>query len=116
MKISAGIFWYVGRYEASKLGTAGLRFRKWKVEIFDFLEQKNIFQVKSIRYKVTLLYQFLFLKELLAIENQTYSTKVKKSKNRPNSLYLHGVQGALVDCTGEIPFTPLLVYVINGRI
>ena len=45
-------------------------------------------------YEVTLLYPFLFLKELLAIENQTYSTKVKKSKNRPNSL--HGVQGELL--------------------
>ena len=53
-----------------------------------------IVQVISIGNKVTLLNQFLFLKELLAIENYTCSTKVKNSKNRPISLYLHGDQGA----------------------
>ena len=45
--------WYVVRYEAPKVGTAGRRFRKWKVEFFDFFGQKNIFQVKSIGYDVT---------------------------------------------------------------
>ena len=69
VKTVACLYQSVWRYEAPKLGKAGLRFRKWKVEIFDFFGQKNIFQVKSIGYEVTLLYQFLFLKELLAIEN-----------------------------------------------
>lgn len=48
---------------------------------------------RGIGYEITLLYHFF--KELLAIENQTYSTKVKMSKNKQNSLYLHGVQGAV---------------------
>ena len=34
----------VWRYEAPKLGKAGLRFRKWKVEVFTFLGRKIFFR------------------------------------------------------------------------
>ena len=65
LKICVCIFQDVGSYEAPKSNKAGLRFSKWKVEIFNFFWHQNFFQNKSIGYEVTWLYRFWIFRQFI---------------------------------------------------
>ena len=69
----------LGSFEALIESKSGLRFRKWKVDFCKNKFDRKNFQVKSRVYDVTLLYQLLFWKELLAVIIGTGGRKLQKS-------------------------------------
>ena len=69
----------LGLFEDLIESMSGLRFRKWKVDFCKNKFDRKKFQVKSRVYDVTLLYQLLFWKELLAVVIGTGGRKLQKS-------------------------------------
>ena len=95
LKICVCIFQDVGSYEAPKSNKAGLRFSKWKVEIFNFFWHQNFFQNKSIGYEVTWLYRFWIFRQFIG-----FWKKVKFQKSpKPLKMAILPICGSQPRCS-----------------